>query len=180
MESKVQVYSGIRPALKRKILFQGSGKAIVGALMIVIGGAYLPPMVMKYLGLPSLALGALLIAWGLMPYRRLLRLEAQPLALLVEGDTLRYFVGSAPFSATPLSAIERISYCDEDVGRYGIAVDLKEGGRRQVTFQQNKIRAERYFEETQRQYACDLFFPYFTQRSYREIADAVQRSQKFR
>lgn len=170
----IHVYSSVRSELKRRVLFKGTAFAIVGALLVLTSGLFLPPFWMQYFGFPLLIVGILCIAYGLMPYKRLTRLETQPHELVVTDDqNLHYAVRGQHVLTVPLQAIDRLSYCDEGVDRYGIALDLKRGMADQVTLQKKGASIDTYLTHMRRRYACDLFFPYFSQRSYREVADSL-------
>lgn len=173
-ERIVRIYSSIRPEFKRQLLFHGSGWAIAGGALLLFGGIFIPTAVMSYIGLPLLFLGGGMIAHGLMPYRKLTQLETQPDEIVVTADRcLHYGKQGRPLLTVPASAIERVSYCDEEIGRYGIVIDLNELGRHQIVVHAKGFSIERFIAETHKRYDCDLFFPYFSQKGYREVASAL-------
>lgn len=174
-EQRVHIYSGIRSEFKRQVLLRGAGWAVLGGGMLLLGGMYIPTVIMSYIGLPFLLLGLGLISYGLVPYRRLVQIEAQPHQIIIGDDrTLHYFAGGQEMLSVPLWVIERVSYCDEAIGHYGIVVDLKENGWEQVTVHRRTLSLKRYIAETHRRYGCDLFFPYFSTRSYKEVLATLQ------
>ena len=176
MENQVvHIYSTVRPELKKRVLLYGTAYAALGALLVLISGLFLPPFWMQYFGFPLLIIGILVIAWGLMPYKRVTRLETQPHELVVTDDqNLHYAVSGQHVLTVPLQAIERLSFCDENVDRYGIALDLKSGMSELVALKKPGTSVVSYLASMRRRYACDLFFPYFSQRSYRELTGSIE------
>lgn len=174
-EQLAHAYTSIRPELKRRVLLHGTFYAGLGAALIVGGGILIPTAVMSYIGLPLLFVGGGLILYGLTPYRELTQLTARPDQLIVTGDRfLHYIKEGAPYLSVPLSAVDRLSYCDEEPERYGIVVDLIEGGMDQVVAHQKGLQFRRYLNSARRRYHCDLFFPYFSPKSYRDITAGSQ------
>lgn len=143
----------------------------LGAALLLGGGIFIPTSVMSYIGLPLLFAGGGLILYGLTPYRELSKLETQPDQLIVTGDRyLHYLRSGTPYLSVPLSAIDRLSYCDEKPEQYGIVVDLVEGGIKEVVAHQQGLPFRRYLNHCRRRYHCDLFFPYFSQKGFRSLS----------
>lgn len=88
-----------------------------------------------------------LIALGLIPYRRLQRLEVRPNELVISEHGLIYYKGGDLQWKLPYSSIQRLSF-QETAWRYGIALDVE--GR------------------------FDLFLPYFTKRSFQILDQAFK------
>lgn len=170
-EQLAHIQSVVTSDVKRRLLFKGTCYAGLGAALLLLGGMYVPVAVMSYIGLPLLFISGGLILWGMVPYVRLAQLTSTPDHLVVTGDRqLHYVREGKPFLSVPLSAVDRLSYCDEGAGRYGIVADLVEGGIHQVSLHQQGGHMRRYLHHCKTIYHCDLFFPYFTQKGYREIS----------
>lgn len=74
----VKIRSSVCSQLMKSTLLKGTFLAGIGILIIVLAGIFLPLQDMTIFGLPLYALGCGLIAFGLIPYRRLTALEKSP------------------------------------------------------------------------------------------------------
>jgi len=158
------LYSAVRPALLRTALFKGTFIAAVGVVLLVGSGSFLPPNLLSVWGLPILFIGIGLMAWGLIPYRRLQQIDSKPHKLVVVGDVyLQYQRGEKALLTVPLEAVERLDYL-EDGQRYGIELIIRSDAKKTVKQHQAKLPAGLYFEDEGR-----LFFPYFTRRSFTKL-----------
>src|SRR5262249_12810398 len=156
---------------KRRVLMHGTLYAGLGAVLLIGGGILIPTAVMSYIGLPLLFVSGGLILHGLAPYRQLMQLTTQPDQLIITEDRdLHYIKAGAPYPSVPLYSVDRLSFCDETPERYGIIVDLVESGIEQVVAHQKGLLFQRYLHNSKRRYHCDLFFPFFDQKSYRDLS----------
>jgi len=110
----------------RKILFQGTAWATLGALIIFCSALFVPVDVMAWAGWGIYATGFGLITKGLLPYRRLSMLERCPDKLLwIEGTCLEWHRKGRSTVILPLSIIEKMEYISEGT-TYGILFTLKD------------------------------------------------------
>lgn len=131
----------VTSSMLKKTLMRGCIPAFVGILLIAIGGATLPPESLQFWGLPLLAIGLGLITYGLLPYRKLSRLQLNPDQIKVfDQDHLLYIKKGTPLLSIPCEAISNIDYLEEK-DRYGIVLHA----------------------------GTALFLPYFSRRSYQEL-----------
>lgn len=124
------------------ILIQGSLLAILGALMLVFSGIFLPVVILKKWGLLIFLFSLGLIAAGLIPYRRLQRLEIKPDQLILLEKGLIYKKAGDQEWQFSFDSIQSVDFVDNP-WRYGIL-----------------LRIENQW---------DVFLPYFTRRSYDEL-----------
>lgn len=131
---------------KSKQLRQGTLIASVGVLFMAFAGIFFPqPMLAKW-GLVIFFFCFVCLA-GLLPYRRLTKLESKPDEIVVMGgDVIQYWSGGKKILAISQKNIAAMSYyC------HGIRIQLK--CEKQAT----------------------LFFPHFSKRSFEEIVDLVEK-----
>jgi len=116
--------SSIKPELKRRMLFRGTFIAGAGVLVVTLGGAFLPVETLSTWGLPIFLGGIVLIAAGLLPYRRLCKLEEAPHQITVtEVHTMILSNNGKEVLTVPLSEIRELSYV-EKATRYGIRMEV--------------------------------------------------------
>jgi hypothetical protein len=140
----ITLRTSVKPHLKRIAVLRGTATACLGGLILVATGVFLKPDLLQLLGLPLWILGLLLIAMGLLPYRKLSRLEMHPDTIVIRPeDTLQYNVKGKKPVTIPLATIAKMEYIDISNG-YGILLYLKDPKR-------------------------TIFCPYFSQNSYEEL-----------
>lgn len=118
-------YTTVTDTVKRGALFRGTSIAAIGILIIAFSGAFLSPKQLDVWGLPILLSGIFLIARGLIPYRKLCRLETAPNKITLSEEGLTLFEGKK-VHRVPLSEIERLEYTEKK-GLYGICLYAKGG-----------------------------------------------------
>ena len=163
MESII-VRSCIKPTLKRRQLLKATLIAGSGVALLALTGSFVPPDYLRFLGWPLLFIGGALIAWGMVPYRRLCRKEDCPDELhVVNGQYLRYHVKGKPVFSVPFASIAAMRHIDS-AGGYGIAVSLKEGSA-PVIVHDHRFDYPRFRSRSERFSKTSLFFPYFSRQS---------------
>lgn len=107
---------------------------------------------------------------GLLPYRRLCRLEENPHALIMDEKAIAYLERGVVVFIIPLKSIQRISYF-ESTNRYGILFWLTHASEPEASiFLQKRYDQLIYntpfssIKETNH-----IFIAYFTQRGYNEL-----------
>lgn len=139
MNNSTTLRTSISPSLLKWRLYLGSFLAGSGAFLLLISAIYLSPTALEKWGFLILIFGLGLIALGLIPYRKLQRLEVKPNELLVSEHGLAYYKGGSLQWKLPYSSIHSIQFL-ESAWSYGIGLDVE--GR------------------------FDLYLPYFTKRSF--------------
>ncbi|TXI39307.1 MAG: hypothetical protein E6Q59_05155 [Nitrosomonas sp.] len=172
----MEFYSGIRQSLKTQVLKRGNVLAAFGILLWLLSGAFIPLHILAYWGTPIFLLGGLLIAFGMVPYRRLTYLESHPHRIIIERKgELHFLHRGKPLFSVSLVAIEKLSYRD-DPALYGIALSLKPNSN--VAFHRSNVKASSYIAEVQRRHDCDLFLPYFGKNAFQEIAREIETQKQ--
>jgi hypothetical protein len=168
-EQPITIYTSVKPELLRKKLLIGTFLAGTGVILLAICGAYLSPDEMQVWGLPILAIGLGLIAWGMIPFRRLSYLEANPNQLtLTDGEYLQYNCRGVQQFTIPMRTIEKTDFIDSK-GNYGIAIWLKSPAPEPVVVHNRRLNMTEEQKHNRKNYGCDLFLPYFTRRKYTQI-----------
>ena len=96
--------------------------SLVGLFVLIYGAGLVTPNSIYFFGIPILLIGAFLIMAGLIPIRRLNRLEIHPHELIVTKNQMYYIVEGIQKVSIPLNTIKDIRYIEEN-RRYGIAVN---------------------------------------------------------
>ncbi|CRX38733.1 hypothetical protein [Estrella lausannensis] len=164
----VKIYSSISPEYYRKKMFRGTAIALCGVLGIVYFGSFVKPENLHYIGLPVLFLGGLLIAVGLIPLRRLTKLDQNPDEVALTAKYFHYLQGGNPILTIPVRDIESIRF-EETSARYGIAVTLKQKSGAEVIVHAARFNLQRFMERSRKRAKADLFFPYFARRSFSRL-----------
>jgi hypothetical protein len=184
-QESIVLRSSVLPGLMKQTLLKGTLKGGIGVALLVFGAIFLPSQEMKNWGIVFFIIAFTLLTWGLLPYKRLKRLEENPNSLILEDDFWIHFAvkGSKVFSV-PVNSIERIDYfpyglslesdkqkaseeCAKN-GKYGIALWLKTNGFSDIQ-KAPHFNLERFHRISRQNYGCDLFFAYFSPRSYQTL-----------
>lgn len=147
------LYSSVHPSLLKKVLFKGFLLGLIGVLIILFSGTFLPPNILKIWGVWVFILGITLIAWGLIPYRKLSRLAAKPNQILVSKDHLEYYSGGILKMSLLLQTIEKWDFIQQGT-MYGIRIEIKS--------KSNDLEKE------------EIFLPYFSKRSFNELKEMIE------
>ncbi|MBS4167727.1 hypothetical protein [Parachlamydia sp. AcF125] len=158
----IKIRTSIDTAFKKKLLFEGTVIAMNGAL-VLFAGLFLPPGQLSKWGEWIFLVGVSLIAWGLLPYRKLTLLEATPNELGLEQDALYFSQRGKPALVIPMGSIDTLSYGVEN-HRHGLYVFLKPSSLQKIPLLSNRVDKESC------QWIADgkkfaFFFPHFSQRS---------------
>ena len=122
----LKIYSSVSPKVEKKALFKGSFIAGIGILLLALSGSFIKEPLLKIWGLPILVVSATLLTYGLLPYRRLMRLQKKPNEIIVSEELLQYIENNKRQITLPLSLIKKASYL-EDKNDYGIGIWFKNG-----------------------------------------------------
>lgn len=168
-QETVKLFGTIKTPLLRRVLFRGTALAFIGVSLLTAASTYLPENWLALLGLPILLSGAALIAIGLVPYRRLQRMEKKPSELIIDGAYLQHVALGKQQLSLPMDSVARIDYFEKD-SEYGVALWLKEKGEGAVIVHAPRLDAASLLQKSRKKYGCDLFFPYFSRRAYTRLA----------
>lgn len=158
----IKVRSSIKPRLMRHIILRGSIFAVMGSLIFLYAGIFMPVAILSAWGIPLLFIAGGLLAIGLLPYRRLSRLERKPDELAANESSLIFHHLGRPVMTIPVTSIKRMAYLDHG-NKYGIGLWLKDPLPEKIIIHDRRYKPDASFN-------ADLFFSYFTERSYQELA----------
>lgn len=166
----IKLYSSVKPPLLRKVLFKGTFLAAIGVITLAFTGAFMTKELLEFWGIPILVFSSLCLIYGMVPYRRLLRLETQPSELIVVDDKYLQMIelGKQMYSV-PLSMIQEMHYF-ESGDEYGIALQFKEKFVDKIIVHNPRLNIQKQLQKSRSHFSCDLFIPYFTRRSFTRIA----------
>lgn len=120
-------YTSISPAHKRKVLFRGTLFAIIGLMPMLYASLFLDVKALSAWGWLNFVWGIGWIAAGMIPYKRLSKLERTPNKIVLSQDgSFRYCVGDAPVLNLKAEAISDVSFTEQR-GAGGATVVTKEG-----------------------------------------------------
>ena len=164
--------SSVKSSLMRFALLRGTILAGLGAAVLIYG-TFLPVKTLSVWGFPLFCLSLGMIAVGLLPYRKLRRLEMNPYEILIEDDQWWHFVakGVCLFSI-PINSVEKTEYLDE-ANQYGIKVFLKKPIKEQIKVHARDFDMGGFIATSRKRQKCDLFLPYFSARAYNSLKKPV-------
>lgn len=153
------------PLLKQK-LFKGFFIALVGVIAMVSAGIFLPGPLLSKLGLFVYIFGFGLITIGLLPYRKLSRLQNKPNELRLTGeDRLEFWAKGQCRLIIPIRCLKGFAYTETENGN-GITFYLNHPSEMDnKTLKGYQILVNR--EEP------SILFLYFSKRSCEELQEAV-------
>lgn len=152
--------SVIKEKLLRKALLKGTLIATCGLSLIVIAAF---TTFATYLGLISFILGLGLIAFGLLPYKKLSKLQLNPHEIQNDGQNLLFIKGGKPLFKIDLISIQKIEYVERN-DLYGLGIILKKPLKEKIKILQPQCPIQYYSCE-----GYDLFLPYFLKNVVNEI-----------
>lgn len=156
--------------VKKKVLLRGSLIGGLGALFIVLSGIFIPKQSLSFWGIPLFIFGFGLITLGLLPYRRLSKMELQPYELRLYENQLQYVLKNVLLTL-PLVSIDRIEYQKVN-HREGIVIYLKNQLPEKIVLHssRNPFSAPYEFHPNGKY----LFFPHFSQRTFLELKHQIE------
>lgn len=161
----------IRPGYKLRLVLKASFGGGTGIACLVGVGAFMPLELLKVWGFPVLVAASTLIAWSMLPYRRMTRLENNPDELWTNSNgDLVYAVQKSPIMTIPLGAIDKCFYIDKPQD-YGIAIAIKPHPSQKIRVHNSGLDFRAYQQATVLRYGCDIFLPFFSERSFKNISE---------
>jgi hypothetical protein len=169
MSDELKLRSSIHTPLMKSVLMKGSFLAAIGVSLLAYGGIFMPVQELNIWGFPLFMIGGGLITAGLLPYRRLRSLERKPDELILDNESLQFISKGVTCLTIPLKSIARTAYIEQKLN-YGIGVWFKSPLPAQVIVHNNKFSLKK-LHGTHKTYDCNLFFPYFSERSYNQLRE---------
>lgn len=166
----IKLFSTIKPDVLRKSLFKGTFLASLGVIILIAVTTYLPLESMATWGTLFLLVGGGLMVYGLIPYRKLVRMESDPSELiLIDNQYLQFITFKKQQYTIPLTMIDKTEYVEKG-DDYGIAIWFKEAVDDKVVVHNQKLNMQKITAKSKEKYECDLFIPYFGRRAYTRLA----------
>jgi len=119
-------FSSIHPSLKRYLIKRSSLFALPGFFLLLYMGIFLSTSSIERWGIWGFALGFALISCGMIPYRRIIRLETKPHCLTFDKERLCFIHSKKGSVQFPIDQIDQF-YFVERKGFYGIRLYLRDG-----------------------------------------------------
>lgn len=149
--------------MKRKLL-KGFFIALIGVLTLVGGGIFLPEKVMAKWGFWIFLFGLGLITWGLLPYRKFVRLQSKPNEIRLFEQELQFWANNECRLIIPLHQIKRAEYVTDP--HKGIELTLDQLNNLDLTGLSKYQVGIDHKRNT-------IIFYYFTQRSLIELQSEI-------
>lgn len=169
---KIIFRTAIKTDLIRQTLKRGGPLALLGALVIISGGTFLPLSALKIWGIPLFFLALILISIGWLPYRKLQRLQIKPNTLEYDGEYLVYSQNGKGLFKIPIASIEKIDTLETN-SLYGLRIWLKRPIPDKIRVLQRGFDYPNFLNTSENKFGCDLFFPYFTMSTINEIKNSL-------
>lgn len=162
MQGEVIARSSISSELKRNALFKGTLFTGIGMFILFLSGAFLHAESLRIWGFPLFLVGGGLITYGMLPYRKLTRIEMNPYQLIHQPGQLILSRTGKDILSIPLSGISEIKFIKE-VDVYGIGFVWNKKNTDKIVLYDFKYQPQSLPE------VADLYLPYFSQRAVNEI-----------
>lgn len=112
-------FSVVKGEVKKRLMIRGLLFATVGGLLLLGMGIFAKLEFLSLWGIPSFALGIFLIAFGIIPYRKITKLEIHPHQILFDREALTFISNKGSNATIPYREITKIRYFEGKI-RYGI------------------------------------------------------------
>lgn len=169
MNPNLILNTSITLSLKRYVLFRGIALAALGCVLLLLGGIYIPADKMGSWGFALFISAGLLVTAGMLPYRKLSKLEMNPSLLKITShQNLEYYIKGRKSLIIPLSSIRKTGFF-ETHRYYGICLWLTAP----IPQKNAAFDIVKYQALSRKGYKCDLYLPYFTKRSYDELTNQL-------
>lgn len=165
----MKLRSSLNPSLLKASLIKGSLVASLGILPLLLS-FFIPVDLLKIYGFLIVIISLLLITLGLYPYQKLKKLELFPHELLLEDDHFIFAWKRKPVLLIPFNEIEHALYFHPK-DAYGIGITLKKPIK--ITPLDPLFDRQSFINTCQKNYGCDLFFPYFSLYSFNQFKDVL-------
>ena len=123
-KEKSILYSTVSQGAVVRQLYIGTFLALGGLTLLLWVFYFYPPQQLKKIGCIVFILSCALMAAGLLPVRRLYKLQLLPHKLCLDSEGITFYKGSSPFFVCVWSEIGAISYHNSNYSP-GITITLK-------------------------------------------------------
>lgn len=128
----ITLHTTIDSKYKLMLLKRGSSIAALGLFAMLFASIEIGPKLLSETGIFIFLFGVSVIAYGLLPYRKIMRLELAPHHLFIGDDRIEYVHGKI-IECIKIDEIESLEYYEEFSG-YGIKVTKKNGTKLMMPF----------------------------------------------
>lgn len=177
MTDSFRLQSVVTSPLMRYTLFKGCGFAVSGMCVLLIGGIFLPPETLGVWGWLLFVVGIGLMTFGMLPYKRLLRIQLKPDELVVQGTDLEFYSRGIKRLTIPLRSIEKIAYRDARAS-YGISFRFLKPVIAPVIIHGKSGEIEKMKAEGRKFAGADLFIPRFNRKSFDRLKETISIGNK--
>ncbi len=165
--------SSIKPSLKRSLLWRGSFLAALGIALLIYAGTTFPVTSLQFWGPLFFFGGGSLIVIGLLPYRKICRLEHCPYELYIgDRNHLCFLQGGKPLLDIPFNSIRQIGYLDNG-NHYGVLIWLKQPLPDKIFVYSSSCRGKFRLVKIKNSMEKGVFLPYFSERSFNSITSCL-------
>lgn len=176
MLAEQTIHTSVHHQLLRKKLMRGSFLASIGGCIILFFGMFAPVNLLDQWGMLTILTGFVLIAWGLIPYRKLNRLLSSPNSLRISIEGISYVDRSREMFFIPLKSIEQIHFIDRK-DRYGIGVQLKNKLKQKIQILDPRFKPKSFLFYSKQVGNSDVYLPFFSKRAYKELSEILQETE---
>lgn len=118
-------------------------------------------------------MGLFFIAIGLLPYRKLSKLQLKPHEIHFDNDTLIFLKEGKPLFKIASLSIEKMSYLERE-HLYGVGIWLKKPMEQKIKVLQSKFNFAAFMRDSMQRFGgCDLFLPFFSKHTFEELKNHV-------
>jgi len=157
------VKTAVNSKIKKDALLNGTLLAGLGMLILIGGSVSFSKEQLSQYGFLIFVFGIALITLGMMPYRKLVRIENCPDEIHVNDDhTWVYYVKGKKLAEIPQETMESVNFIARDPS-YGICIHFKKNSSSKVKVSDSDTQLQI------NKFGCDLFMPYFTERSVHQL-----------
>ena len=135
-------FSTIRSDTKKRLFFRALLLSIPGVFLLLGMGTFASIAAIQSWGTLTFFVGMGLIAWGMIPYRKITQLETKPYKIIVSEEAILFILHQGKQLHFTHGGIQEVEYIEKKC-RYGINLKTKEGKA--------------------------FFLPYFSTSTYREL-----------
>ncbi len=163
--------SVIHSSVLENSLLKGSAIALIGVFLIFISYYHLLPLSEAWANL-FLWAGFLLIAAGLIPYKKLSRLQINPDILYVDDDEAHLIRAKVTRLSIPIEQIVDVAYMDTH-GVNGLLLQLEKGHNISIPKDIVKATQKLASKDPTKTYSNAILLPHFPERSAIELREHV-------
>ena len=168
MENELIIRTSLTPDYLKKILVRGFCLSIIGSMLLIGASIFLPEPLLNKWGWLLYFSALILITIGLLPYRKLSKLQNKPNEIRLIDRTFQFWTKGKCLLSTSVSDINSLSYRDENLP--GIEISFKKN----YPFPQNL----KSFQVVQGKETQQLVFLYFSKRSFNELMNWLNDSEE--